>query len=243
MEIFNLKNGLLVDINDPEKSTIEDIIDVTKELDYVAGYKLGARPIIKNGLRDIAGLIKKQTSKPLLYDHQKFGNEIPEICSIDILDDIKDSGIDGIVILPLAGKKVLESIVKKCNKINLLPVVCGDLSYSGYFSSEGGYVENNTQQKIYIHAANLGVSHLIMSCNRIDRIKIYCNQLNAIIGQLKIFFTAISSTECKELPDACSHIRQNKAYAIFDMEFKSPEEYRQNLSAFWDSFRKKLDIS
>ena len=111
MEIFNLKNGLLVDINDPEKSTIEDIIDVTKELDYVAGYKLGVRPIIKNGLRDIAGLIKKQTSKPLLYDHQKFGNEIPEICSIDILDDIKDSGIDGIVILPLAGKKVLESIL------------------------------------------------------------------------------------------------------------------------------------
>jgi hypothetical protein len=243
MEIFNLKNGILVDINNPEKSTVADIVYITKELNYVAGYRLGTRLLIKYGLRDISSLIKKQTSKPLLYDHQKFGNEIPEICSGDILDDIKDSGIDGIVILPLTGKKVLESIVKKCNKINLLPVVCGDLSYWGYFSSEGGYVENDTQQKIYIDAAKLGVSHLIMSCNRIDRIKIYCNELNAIIGQLKIFFTAISSTECKELPDACSHIRQNKAYAIFDMEFKSPQDYRQSLSTFWDSFRKKFDIS
>lgn len=243
MEIFNLKNGILVDINDPEKSTVEDIIAVTKEIDYVAGYRLGARPVIKNGLRDVASLIKKQTSKPLLYDHQKFGNEVPEICSIDILDDIKDSGIDGIVILPLAGRKVLESIVKKCNKLNLLPVVCGDLSYQGYFISEGGYIENDIQQKIYIDAANLGVSHLIMSCNRIERIKIYCNQLNAIIGQLKIFFTTISSTECKELPDVCSQIKQNKTFAIFNTEFKSPQDYRQNLLAFWDSFRKKLDIS
>jgi len=242
MEIFNLKNGLLIDINDPEKSTVEDIVAVTQELDYVAGYRLGTRPVIKNGLRDITTLMKKNTSKPIIYDHQKFGNEIPEIYSGGILGDIKDCGIDGIIILPLTGRKVLESIVKKCNKINLLPVVCGDLSYWGYFSSEGGYIENNTQQKIYIDAANLGISHLIMSCNRIDRIKIYCNQLNAIIGQLKIFFTAISSTECKELPDACSHIRQNKAYAIFDLEFKSPQDYKKDLSAFWDSFRKKLDI-
>ncbi|MCL4378733.1 MAG: hypothetical protein M1409_10240 [Actinobacteria bacterium] len=242
MEIFNLKNGVLIDINDPEKSNIEDIVAITKEFNYIAGYRLGTRPIIKNGLRDIVNLIKKQTSKPLIYDHQKFGNEIPEICSGCILDDIKDSGIDGIVILPLAGKKVFESIINKCNKINLLPVVCGDLSYPGYFSSEGGYIDNNTQQKIYIDAANLGVSHLIMSCNRIERIKIYCHQLNAIIDQLKIFFTAIGSTECKELSDACSQIKQNKEYAIFNTEFKSPEEYIQNLSAFWDSFRKKLDI-
>jgi len=243
MEIFNLKNGVLIDINDPEISNIEDVISITKELSFVAGYKLGARPVIKNGLRDISNLIKEQTSKPLLYDHQKFGNEVPEICSGDILDNIKDSGIDGIVVLPLAGRKVLGSIVNKCSKIKLLPVVCGDLSYEGYFSSEGGYIENDTQQKIYIDAANLGVSHFIMSCNRIERIKIYCHQMDAIVGQLKIFFTAISSTECRELPDVCSQIRQNKAFAIFDTKFKSPQDYRQNLSVFWDSFRKKLEIS
>jgi hypothetical protein len=243
MEIFNLKNGVLIDINDPEKSNIENIVTITKDLDYIAGYRLGTRPVVKNGLKDTANLIKKHTPKPLIYDHQKFGNEIPEICSGDILDDIKDSGIDGIVILPLAGKRVLESTVNKCKKINLLPIVCGDLSHQGYFSSEGGYIENDIQQRIYIDAANLGISHMIMSCNQVDRIKIYCHQLDAIVGQLKIFFTAISSTECKELPDACSQIKQNKVYAIFEMEFKSLEKYRQNLSVFWDSFRKKLDIS
>lgn len=242
MEIFNSKNGIIIDINYPEKSKAEDILSITKDLDYVVGYRLGASPVIRNGLKDIAAMIKSQVSKPLIYDHQKFGNDLPEICSGDILDDIKDSGVDGIVVLPLSGREVLKSIVNKCNEINLLPIVCGDLSYSGYFSSEGGYIESEIQQKIYLDAASLGVSHLIMSCNHLERIKIFCHQLDSIVGQLKIFFTAISGTECKEIPDICSQIQQSKAYAIFNAKFISPEDFRQNLSAFWDGFRKKLDI-
>jgi orotidine-5'-phosphate decarboxylase len=240
MEIFNLKNGIMIDINDPEQTIIENILAVTKELDYVAGYRIGARLAIKNGLKDAVSLIKKHTSKPLLYDHQKFGSEVPEISSSDILDDVRDCGVDGIVILPLAGMRALDSIINKCNKIELLPVVCGDLSYYGYFNSEGGYIESNIQQKIYLDAANFGVSHMIMSCNRVERIKIYCNQLNAIISRLKIFFTAISSIECKELPESCSHMRQNNVYAIFNKEYKTPEEYMQDLSIFWESFIKKF---
>jgi hypothetical protein len=242
MEIFNPKNGVVIDINCAEKSIIADIITITKEIDYVAGYQLGAGPVIRYGLKDIASLIKKQTLKPLIYDHQKFINDLSETCSGDILDNIKDSGVDGIVVLPLSGKEALKSVINKCNRINLLPIVCGDLSYPGYFSSEEGYIENDIQQKIYLDAANLGVSHLIMSCNHIERIKIYYHQLDAIIGQLKIFFTSISSTDCKELPDVCSQIKQNKAYAIFNAKFISSEEYTKNLSSFWDSFKKKLDI-
>jgi orotidine-5'-phosphate decarboxylase len=242
MEIFNPKNGVVIDINCAEKSIIADIITITKEIDYVAGYQLGAGLVIRYGLKDIASLIKKQTLKPLIYDHQKFINDLPEICSGDILDNIKDSGVDGIVVLPLSGKEALKSVINKCNRINLLPIVCGDLSYPGYFSSEEGYIENDIQQKIYLDAANLGVSHLIMSCNHIERIKIYYHQLDAIIGQLKIFFTSISSTDCKELPDVCSQIKQNKAYAIFNAKFISSEEYTKNLSSFWESFKKKLDI-
>jgi len=44
------------------------------------------------------------------------------------------------------------------------------------------------------------------------------------------------------LPDICSQIKQNKAYAIFDAKFISSEEYLQSLSTFWDNFRKKLGI-
>jgi hypothetical protein len=58
MEIFNPKNGVVIDINCPVKSIISDIVAITKEIDYVAGYKLGAAPVIRHGLKDIGRLIK-----------------------------------------------------------------------------------------------------------------------------------------------------------------------------------------
>lgn len=240
MEIFIPKNGILIDINSPEKYKIIDILSITKNLDFVVGYRLDSGPVLKHGLGEIAGLIKEKTTKPIIYDHQKFGNDTPEICSRGILEQIKDSGVDGIVIFPLSGKESLELIVNKCSQMNLLPIVCGDVSHSGYFSSKGRYTEYDTQQRIYLDAVSLGVSHLIMSSNSVERIKLYCHKLEAIVGQLKIFFTAISSVENKDLLDVCSQLKQNKVYAIFDIKFNSPEEYRHDLSACWDNFRKKL---
>lgn len=243
MEIFTPKNGILIDLNYPEKSKVAEAISSTKDLDFVVGYRVGPIPVLKNGLDKIADILRDRADKPVIYDHQKFGSDVPDICSGKILDYIKESGFDAIVILPLSGKEVLESIITKCTKINLLPIVCGDLPYHGYFLAEGGYITTDIQQRIYLGAASLGVSHLMMSCNRMDKIKIYCHQLDAIVGQLKIFITAISSPGCSELPDSCSQLMQKKVYAVFEKEFDSFEEYTSSLSTFWDSFRKKLKIT
>jgi len=35
MEIFNLKNDILIDVNDHEKSKVENIVINTKDLDFV----------------------------------------------------------------------------------------------------------------------------------------------------------------------------------------------------------------
>jgi len=242
MEIFIPKNGILIDINSQEKYKIIDILAITKNLDFVVGYRLGPGPVLKYGLGDIVGLIKNKTKKPIIYDHQKFGIDTPEACTGGIFEQIKDSGIVGIVIFPLSNKEWLKSIVNKCRKIDLLPIVCGDVSHSAYFLSRGKYTENDLQQKIYFDAVSLGVSHLIMPSNSFEKIKLYCHQLEAMVGQLKIFFTAISNAESKSLLDVCGRLKQNNAYAIFDIKLNSLERYGDDLSAYWDNFRKKVDL-
>ena len=243
MEIFIPKNGILISINNPDKALLQKIIESTKKLDYVVGYRISSLPVLKNGLDNIKEIIRDRNSKPVIYDHQKFGSDIVDNCTCEMLDAIKSCGFDGIIILPLSGKNALESIVNKCNSIQLLPVVCGDLPYNGYFSGEGGYIEQETQQHIYLKAANLGISHFVMSCNRIERIKIYCHQMDAIVGQMKIFFTAINSIECNGLPDVCKHLEQNKAYAVFELEYEFETDYLANLENFWNNFRKKIGLS
>src|SRR5665647_1134194 len=231
MEIFIPKNGILIDINSLEKYKIIDILAITKNLDFVVGYRLGSGPVLKYGLGDIVGFIKDRTIKPIIYEHQKFGNDTP------LLELVKDSGVDGIVIFPLSGKEWLKSIVNKCIQINLLPIVCGDVSHFEYFISQGKYTEYDIQQKIYIDAVSLGVSHLLMPGNSFERIKLYCHQLEAIVGPLKIFFTDIRNAKSIDLLDVCGRFKQNKAYAIFDIKLNSLEGYKQDLSSYWDSFR------
>lgn len=242
MEIFKAKNGILIEFNSDNTKIISSIITSTRDFPFIVGYKINAESIILSGLESIVKLIKEQSSLPLIYDHQKFGSDNPDISWGGIIEKIKKVGVDALVILPYAGKEILKRIIKSCNKIGLLAIVCGDLSYKGYFNDEGGYIDSDSQQRIYLDAARLGVSHFLMSCNRLERIKIYCHQLGSIVGQLNIFLTAINSMECTNLPDACSQIKQNNVYAVFDKEFDNPTEYISFLKTFWKSFQNKLKL-
>lgn len=240
MEIFKAKNGILIEFNSDNTKIINNIISSTKDFPFIVGYKINAESIILSGLESILKLIKEQSSLPLIYDHQKFGSDDPDISGGSIIEKIKNVGVDALVILPYAGKEILRRTIESCGRVGLLAIVCGDLPNKGYFNDEGGYIDSDSQQGIYLDAARLGISHFLMSCNRIERIQIYCHQLGGIVGQLKIFLTAINSTECTNLPDSCSQIKQNNAYAVFDKKFADPIEYINLLKTFWKSFQNKL---
>ena len=243
MELFEQKNGVIIDLGYLQDKFLIDAIDATNSIPFVVGYKIGALPVLEAGLKDTLRSIRKISSKPLLYDHQKLGSDLPDIYKGRILDLIKSYGADGVFLFPLGGKEVLEAMINKCIEIELIPVVCGDLSYKGFFAEEGGYIDIDVQQRIYLDAASYGVSHFMMSCNRVDRIKIYCHQLGGIIGQLKLIFTGINSADCNNLPDSCSQLKHNKAFALFDDSFSNTDEYVSALNTFWEGFKKKLEIT
>jgi hypothetical protein len=243
MELFDKKNGIIIDLGYLQDKSLIAAIEATERIPFVVGYKIGALTVLETGLKDTLRSIKKISSKPLLYDHQKLGCDLPDIYKGRMLDLIKSYGADGVFIFPLGGQEVLESIINKCVDIELTPIVCGDLSYKGFFTEEGGYVDIDIQQRIYLDAASYGVSHFMMSCNRVDRIKIYCHQLGGMIGQLKIIFTGINSPDCHNLPDACSQLKHNKAFTLFGNIFNNADEYVSALNTFWEGFKKKLEIS
>lgn len=243
MELFEQKNGIIIDLSNLQDKSLIGAIEATESSPFVVGYKIGALPVLEAGLKDTLRNIRKISSKPLLYDHQKFGSDLPDIYKGRLLELIKSLGADGVFVFPLGGKEVLEAIINKCIDIELTPVVCGDLSYKGFFADEGGYIDIDIQQRIYLDAASYGVSHFMMSCNRVDRIKIYCHQLGGIIGQLKIIFTGINSADCNNLPDACSQLKRNKVFTLFDSNFNNADDYVSALNTFWEGFKRKLEIS
>lgn len=243
MELFEQKNGVIIDLCCLHGKSYMAAIEAADNIPFVAGYRVGTLPVLEYGLKDTIRSIRKISGKPVIYDHQKLGSDLPGVYKDGMLDLIKSFGTDGVFIFPLGGKEVLESIINKCNDIKLIPVVCGDLSYKGFFTEEGGYMDIDVQQRIYLDAASYGVSHFMMSCNRVDRIKIYCHQLGGMIGQLKIIFTGTNSADCSNLPDACSQLKHNKAFALFNGSFNNADGYVSLLNDFWEGFKAKLEIS
>lgn len=242
MKLFKLNHGIVISCNFGDYGKLEDIVKSTGNLQFVAGYKIGMELVLKSGLGKAVSLIRKFTNLPVIYDHQKFGSDVPEIYSKSLFENIKSGGADALIILPHSGKETLETSVKRCFDVGLTPVIGGDLTHKGYIMEEGGYIDNNAHQRIYLDAARLGVSHFIMSCTRLDRIKIYCHQLRNIVGQLKIFLTGINDENCTNIPDACEQLKQNKSFAMLDIALPQHNDFAKSALEFWESFQKKLEV-
>jgi len=56
---------------------------------------------------------------PIIYDHQKYGADIPELSGGNILEEFKKTGIDGLIIFPFAGIKTLEALLKDAGEPSL----------------------------------------------------------------------------------------------------------------------------
>lgn len=124
MELFERKNGVIIDLGYLQAESLIDAIEATESIPFVVGYKIGALSVLEAGLKDTFSNIRKISRKPMLYDHQKLGSDIPDIFKGKMLDLIKSYGADGVFIFPLGGKEVLETIINKCNDIDLIPVIC-----------------------------------------------------------------------------------------------------------------------
>ena len=165
MELFKLNHGIVISCSFGDYRKLEKIVKSTSNLQFVAGYKIGMEPVFKSGLSKAVSLIRKFTNLPIIYDHQKFGSDVPETYDNSLFKTIRSGGVDALIILPHSGRATLEITVKGCFDAGLTPIISGELTHIGYIMEEGGYIDNNAHQRIYLDAARLGVSHFLMSYN------------------------------------------------------------------------------
>jgi hypothetical protein len=92
MELFEEKNGVIINLGYLQNKSLIEAIEATERIPFVVGYKIGALPVLESGLKDTLRSIGKISSKPLLYDHQKFGSDLPDMYKSRMLDLIKSYG-------------------------------------------------------------------------------------------------------------------------------------------------------
>jgi orotidine-5'-phosphate decarboxylase len=71
---------------------LEELINLVKEtcsLEFIQAYKIGVKMLALEGAKRVVQEIRRLTDLPIIYDHQKYGTDIPELSGGDILESLK----------------------------------------------------------------------------------------------------------------------------------------------------------
>ena len=77
-----------------------EVVKATGDIEGVGGYKIGFVLGLTHGLQYVVEVARKHTDKPLIYDHQKAGTDIPEMGK-EYAKLCKEAGIDAVIFFPV----------------------------------------------------------------------------------------------------------------------------------------------
>ncbi len=188
----------------------------------------------------IVETISTYTSLPIIYDHQKFGTDIPEICGGDMLEVLKDAGVNIVIIFPQAGPETLKATiigsddpklkdtVKGCFNMGLTPIVGGEMTHSKYIASDGGYLTDDAPERMYLDAAKLGVEYFVVPGTKTDKMIKYRSLLSKALNEPKFLFPGIGREyQGGDIIEAFDAVKPFPSYAIVGRSIYAADDMKE----------------
>lgn len=139
--------------------------DLGKSLRGVAGisaFKMGIECGLDGLGSSIDALLREYQADTLfVYDHQKAGNDIPDM-GPKFAAKVKQAGCDAAILFPFAGPKTQEKWIKSCQDAGLHVLVGGVMTHENFLVSEGGYIDDAAPERIFRLAVDLGVTDFVV---------------------------------------------------------------------------------
>lgn len=119
-------------------------------------------------------------SVPLIFDHQKWPTDIPDI-SMQIADAIHAADFDAIIMFPESGPETQQACLDHCKDIGLRIIAGGHMTHKKYRCEDGGYIVRT--DKMFDLAARNGVHEFIVPGNQPEWIDHYRELIEKILGR------------------------------------------------------------
>lgn len=182
-----MKSKSIIIAADIPFSRLSKLIKETCSIKGVGGYKIGFELGLEKGLPQIAHEIRKYTKLPIIYDHQKAANDIPEFGK-KFAGVCKKGGVDMVILFPFAGPKTEREWIRACKEEGLGVIVGGEMTHDQFSQEEGGYISRESSDEIYEIAAKEGVVDFVVPGNKIERITHYKKLLDKMLGNNSFVF-------------------------------------------------------
>ena len=136
-----MPKGVIVACDVSDSNTLLDVVKATSSVRGVAGYKLGFQLSLRCSLPFLVESIRREApSAQIIYDHQKAGNDIPDM-GVRFAEACKAAGVDSVILFPLAGPVTQEAWTKACQDAGLKVIVGGNMTHKKFVTTDGGYVD------------------------------------------------------------------------------------------------------
>lgn len=170
--IINKNRSIVPACDFEELESLKSFVEEIDGLDIIGGYKIGAPLAIRYGLDKIVDTMKNYTEKPIIYDHQKAGCDIPET-SKKIVKACKRAGADALIVFPLSGRETQRAFIYHALENDLPLIIGGKMTHQGFSSSDGGYIDEKELFKVYQEAFESGIRDFVVPGNQpefVDRL-------------------------------------------------------------------------
>jgi len=154
-EILQQK-GLLVACDVTDLRELRQLVTNTHALDAIVGYKVGLSLSLNLGLAHVVAEVRALTDKPIIYDHQKAGTDIPAMGEKFARVCCK-AGVDAAILFPMAGPDTQRGWIGSLRAEGVEPIVGGLMTHSRFLECDGGYVCDSAPEQILFLAKKEGV--------------------------------------------------------------------------------------
>ena len=149
---------------------IEKLVKAIDAQDIIYGYKAGFSLGLTHGLPKVVETIRRYSSKPIIYDHQKAATDIPDTGKL-FARTMKESGIDEVILFPQAGPVTLEAWVKAVQEFDMKVIVGGIMTHPKFVVSEGGFIRDEAVIEMYQTSHQLNVKSFVVPLTKPEAVK------------------------------------------------------------------------
>jgi len=170
-KIINLDRSIIPSCDVETIEQFEEIVKQTTKVNGIGGYKIGFELGLGYGLERVVEVARRHTDKPIIYDHQKAGTDIPDTGK-NFARVCKKAGVDAVIFFPQSGQETERAWIYHALNQGLNLMVGGWMTHASYTKSEGGFITDEGALEMYRIAARAGVNNFVVPGNKVDVIKL-----------------------------------------------------------------------
>lgn len=163
-----LKKSLIFAADLSDLETLRDFAKSFEAIPGLSAFKVGLTLGLQN-ISEAVRIVKSGCGKKMkvIYDHQKAGNDIPEM-GLKFAKQLKKAGVDVVILFPFTGPVTQKEWTLACIGEGLQVMTGGIMTHSRLLWSEGGYIANDAPERIYKYACELDCEHFVVPGNRVE---------------------------------------------------------------------------